>query len=142
MDLVLDEASMAKNVESQADQYFNVYAELSKTLRTWLVAYGIGAPIVLLTNAGFSAVIRKAGDSKYIAGAFLVGVAAQVALAAINKVSMWALYYGETQPAYKMTRRFKFAHLVSETFAIDLLLDLGTIIGFAWATWAAFRIAA
>ncbi len=86
MELALDEVSMAKNVESQADQYFNAYAELSKTLRTWLVAYGIGAPIVLLTNAGFSGAIRKAGDSKYVAGAFLLGVAAQVALAAINKV--------------------------------------------------------
>ena len=133
---------MAEKIESQADQYFNVYAELSKTLRTWLVAYGIGAPIVLLTNASFSTVIRKAGDSKYIAGAFLLGVAAQVALAAINKISMWALYYGETQPAYKMTRRFKFAHLVSETFAIDFLLDIGAIVAFTWATWVAFCVAA
>ena len=32
---------------NKAEEYLNAYAEHSKTLRTWLVAYGIGAPVLL-----------------------------------------------------------------------------------------------
>jgi hypothetical protein len=110
-------------------------------LRTWLVAYGIGAPIALLTNEAFANAIRNSGKSKYIAGAFLAGVAGQVVLATINKVSMWALYYGETQARFKATRRYRIAHWLSETYWIDLALDVGAITAFGWATWSAFVVA-
>jgi hypothetical protein len=110
-------------------------------LRTWLVAYGIGAPIALLTNATFATAIRNSGKSRYIAGAFLIGVAGQVVLAAINKISMWALYYGETCAKFKQTNRYEVAHSLSETYWIDLLLDMASITAFAWATWSAFQIA-
>jgi hypothetical protein len=110
-------------------------------LRTWLVAYGIGAPIALLTNAAFADAIRNSGQSKYIAGAFLAGVAGQVVLATINKVSMWALYYGETQARFKETMRYRVAHWFSESYLLDLFLDIGAIAAFAWASWTAFRIA-
>jgi hypothetical protein len=106
------------------------------------VAYGIGAPIALLTNAEFATKIRSSGESKCIAGTFLVGVAAQVALASINKVSMWALYYGETQAQFKATTRYKVAHFLSEIYWLDLLLDVGAIAAFSWASWLAFQIAA
>jgi hypothetical protein len=110
-------------------------------LRTWLVAYGIGAPIALLTNETFASTIRKSGNAKFIAGAFLLGVAGQVVLAAINKVSMWALYYGETEQQFRQTKRYKVAHFFSETYWIDLLLDIASIAAFAGATWSAFKIA-
>ena len=132
---------MVEHTDNHAEQYFKAYAELSKTLRTWLVAYGIGAPIALLTNATFAAAIRNTGQSKYIAGAFLFGVAVQVVVAAINKVSMWALYYGETQAKFKKTTRYRVAHFLSETYWIDLLLDVASIAAFAGATWSAFKIA-
>ncbi len=32
------------------DGYYKVYEEYSKTLRTWFVAYGIGAPVLVLNN--------------------------------------------------------------------------------------------
>jgi hypothetical protein len=30
--------------------YFEEYSEYAKTLRIWLVAYGVGAPVVILSN--------------------------------------------------------------------------------------------
>jgi len=105
------------------------------------VAYGIGAPIALLTNVAFASAIRSSGRSKYIAGAFLFGVAGQVALAAINKISMWALYYGETETQFKETRRYRVAHWLSETYWIDLTLHVAAIVAFVLATWFAFEVA-
>jgi hypothetical protein len=89
----------------------------------------------------FADAIRKSGESKYIAGLFLAGVAGQVFLATINKISMWALYYGETRVTYKKTWRYRVAHFLSEYYWIDLTLDVGAIAAFAWATWLAFNVA-
>jgi hypothetical protein len=135
------DGTIKQHSDNRADEYFKAYAELSRTLRTWLVAYGIGAPIALLTNEAFAEAIRKSGQSKYIAGAFLAGVAGQVVLATVNKVSMWALYYGETQAKFKETTRYCAAHWLSERYWLDLLLDLGALAAFVWASWSAFRIA-
>ena len=128
-------------MDSRADEYFKAYAELSKTLRTWLVAYGIGAPIALLTNETFAVAIRRSGQSRCIAGFFLFGVAAQVVLAAVNKTSMWALYYGETQSDFKNKRRYKLAHVISEHYWPDLSLDVAAMVAFGVATWMAFKLA-
>lgn len=68
-------------------------------------------------------------------------MAGQVVLAAINKIAMWALYYGETQSTFKKTWRYRVAHSLSETYWIDLTLDVAAIAAFAWATWLAFDVA-
>lgn len=31
-------------------EHFNNYADYSRTLRAWLVAYGIGGPVLFVTN--------------------------------------------------------------------------------------------
>jgi hypothetical protein len=54
---------------------------------------------------------------------------------------MWALYYGETQSTFKKTWRYRVAHSLSETYWIDLTLDVAAIAAFAWATWLAFDVA-
>ena len=54
---------------------------------------------------------------------------------------MWALYYGETQAHFKKTKRYRLAHYLSEIYWPDLLLDVGAIAAFAWASWVAFQVA-
>ena len=36
--------------EASGGGHFENYAEYAKTLRSWLVAYGIGGPVLFLTN--------------------------------------------------------------------------------------------
>ena len=38
----------------EIEELYKAYEEHAKTLRTWLVAYGIGAPVVFLTNEQLS----------------------------------------------------------------------------------------
>src|SRR5438105_15853414 len=88
--------------------HYAAYAEHARTLRTWLVAYGIGGLVLILSQDSLWKRLAASGTLPLIAGLFLCGVALQVVLAAVNKSAMWAVYYGEIEPSYQKTRRHKF----------------------------------
>jgi len=122
-----------------AKELFAVYEGFSKDLRTWLVAYGIGGPILFVTHEPVWRAIGQSGFARPLALLFLGGVALQVILAALNKTIMWAAYYGETEVSFQATRRFRLATWLSRQFWIDFLVDLVSILAFGWATYLAFR---
>src|SRR5260370_2549990 len=78
---------------TSAAELFSVYAEYSKTLRTWLVAYGIGAPVLFLTNDTLARTFAKSSQARTIAIYFLAGVVLPMLLAILNKHVMWVGYY-------------------------------------------------
>jgi hypothetical protein len=120
--------------KSPADGYFSVYEEHSKTLRTWFVAYGIGAPVFILNSPTVLAALKSADCLKSTAVLFLVGVGLQVVLTALNKAVAWILYAENDAPPpgdparRKGTRawRYRAADWISERFEIDLLVDVVT----------------
>ena len=123
---------------TQAEEYLEAYGEHARILRSWLVAYGIGAPVLLMTNDRLATAIQESRNARLIAGCFLTGVALQVVLAAINKASMWGLYYGEVSPGFQKVRWYRMAHWLSERFWTDLLVDIVTLGLFLFATLKAF----
>ncbi len=123
-----------------ASELFKVYEEYSKTLRTWLVAYGIGAPVLFLTNERLSKALFGSGQTRFIASWFLTGVILQVFLAVLNKNLMWACYYREEKPELKSSYLFNCADRLSRQYWLDLLVDSATMIVFAVATWRAFHV--
>jgi hypothetical protein len=134
------EAPFDPEEASDADGYYKVYEEYAKALRTWLVAYGIGGPVLLLTNDSVRTALASSGGSRMLAFAFLAGVGLQVFLAALNKTLMWTNYFAATSPTHRARRRFRVAAWLSEQFWIDLLVDLASLALFGWATWRAFDI--
>ncbi len=123
-----------------APDLFKVYEGHSKTLRTWLVAYGIGAPVLFFTDERLTKGLLSSGQARTVASYCLIGVILQVALAMINKNAMWACYYAEEKPSLKSRTPFRLADWVSRQYWIDLLFDLSTVFLFAIATWKAFNI--
>lgn len=126
-----------------ATRHFDTYIEYARILRTWLVAYGIGAPVLVLTNDALSAQFISKPEIKYFGSAFLLGVMIQVALAFLNKVVMWTCYYGEEEDeedVFKKTWIYKSAHWLSNQFLIDIALDLLTICLFCYATLGLFKL--
>jgi hypothetical protein len=130
------EVSPNKNLKEE--EYYKSYAEFSKTLRTWFVAYGIGGPVVLLSNDAAWAALKKSSDISFIGLLFLLGGALQVVSALLNKHSMWYLYFGEFNADAKKSRSYKMSYWYSEQGWIDVVLDIITIILFGWATLLAF----
>jgi len=120
--------------------YFKVYEDYAKTLRTWLVAYGIGGPVLFITNKDVADKLSSSHAAPCIAELFLAGVALQVFLAMLNKTVMWAVYWAELYPEEAKKCRFRFAYWISSQYAIDFLIDLATLALFGAATWGAFRV--
>ncbi len=122
------------------EEYFKAYEEYSKVLRTWFVAYGIGGPVLLLTNEALAKAVKISGQGKSLAALFLIAVALQVVLAALNKFSMWGIYFGEFKQAFKSTLRYRICQWFSDAFWIDLLIDVLTLSLFAIATWSGYQL--
>lgn len=122
------------------DEYFDAYKEHSKTLRTWLVAYGIGAPVLFVTNATVAAKFTAAPPAVSIASFFLAGVVVQVLLAVLNKSVNWASYYAEGHTDASPKWLFAAARWVCDQFWIDLVLDLVSLVLFAIATWRSLQV--
>ena len=126
--------------ESDSTSYYRAYEGYEKTLRTWFVAYGIGAPILLLTDEAVRDAFTHSAQGRRIGGAFLVGVAVQVLLAIVNKTVAWANYYAATRPTVQGEWKYRTASWLSEQFWIDAIADLATVLLFGWATWTAFAV--
>lgn len=119
--------------------FFEPYAEYSRTLRTWLVAYGIGGPAVIITHPDALAVVSANGRAGLIGWLFLVGVAAQVLIAFLNKIAMWYVYFGEVESTFQKTRRHRAAEWFSEQFWPDILCDLLSLAAFGCSTVLLFQ---
>jgi hypothetical protein len=136
-------ATQAGKPEEEVDssaELFKAYEGYSQTLRTWLVAYGVGGPVLLLTNEKLWTLIAKSGCARAIAIALLVGVALQVVLAALNKAVMWGSYYGEIEVTFRTERRYQVAIWLAKQFWIDFAVDLLSMVIFGWATYRVFTI--
>ncbi len=121
-------------IESVDSELYAPYEWHATTLRAWLVAYGIGAPALLLTQEPLYNKLLQSGNARIIAYLFLLGVALQVFMAFWNKSIMWICHYGETKKEFKISRIYKCADPLSELYIIDFLCDLGSILLFASAT--------
>lgn len=117
------------------DGYFDAYGRFANTLRAWLVAYGVGGPVLVATNQHLASKLTSSGTLTTVAFYFIVGVGLQVVAALIFKSAMWYLYLGEEKPVLKATRRYRIAFWASEAYWIEALLDAGTISYFGLASY-------
>lgn len=114
--------------------FYEPYAEFAKNLRTWFLAYGIGVPVLLLTNESIWNIVLQSGSARFLGAVFLAGVAIQIILAIVYKAAMWQLYAGELDPGHKSSWIYKFAHWFSDQFLFEFFMDLFTLGLFGWAT--------
>lgn len=114
--------------------FFGPYSEFAKSLRTWFIAYGVGAPAFILSNESISKRVLLSGCSRYIAYLFLGGVALQIFQALLYKSAMWQLYSGEIDPSHKQRWSYRASDFISDSFMLELLFDVGTLLAITAAT--------
>ncbi|HTV84813.1 MAG TPA: hypothetical protein VME63_05380 [Dyella sp.] len=120
--------------------HFDNYSEYSKTLRSWLVAYGIGGPVLFLTGHDAPDKISHSPLLELIISLFVSGVAFQILLAFINKWAAWHMYKGELDRSYKDTSSYGVWSWINEQNWIDFLIDLGALLAFSVATYIVLHI--
>jgi hypothetical protein len=118
--------------------YWQPYAEFAKTLRTWFVGYGVGAPALVLTQPAVRQRLINSGRMHTLGWLFLSGVFLQVILVFVYKTVMWELYMGEADEARRTRRWYRNASALSEWGWLEVSVDLLTIALFTIATLMAF----
>ena len=119
----------AGNTKGYIEQ-FNFYL---RDLRTWFVAYGIGGPVLFLTQEKIRAAIAGSGSGRSIAFLFLLGVAFQIASSVLGKWTSWIQYANTKDGSHSCLAPVAFWW--AGNFWIDFLLDLGSVMMFGVATW-------
>ncbi|MGH8397354.1 MAG: hypothetical protein ACRETA_03805 [Gammaproteobacteria bacterium] len=99
------------------------------------MAYGIGVPVLLVSQQYIAKAIIKAGTGELITWLFLVGVAIQVLAALLYKYSMAYLYSAEVDPGLNETRRVKAAEWLSDAVWLEALFDVVSIALFVYGTF-------
>ncbi|MHC4458062.1 MAG: hypothetical protein ACYS0I_13445 [Planctomycetota bacterium] len=125
----------------EGKEYFDVYWRYSTALRNWFVLFGVGGCILFISDKAemFKEVCQQ--TKRLIIGSFIAGVALQIFLVFMNKVTHWCVYYGKVENKdFRETRRYKFFHRLSNWFIIDFLIDVLTVIAFGIATGYVFYI--
>lgn len=127
-------------LDIHAPQSFEAYNEYSKTLRTWLVAYGIGGPILFVSQQQIADKLAASPAKTLVIYLFLAGLAAQILISLLNKWVNWAAYEMGLNPPPALKAPQKAVIWLSKQFWIDILCDLVSVVSFMVATFWVLRV--
>lgn len=133
-------ANPGQSVHPAVSHFKEPYREFAKLLRTWLVAYGIGVPVLFASQDKLADRIAASGYGRQIILLFLTGVAIQIAAAFLYKSAMWYLYCGEVTPEICSGRRYKIADWISMQYWLELIFDLSAVTLFVVGTWRLLEV--
>jgi hypothetical protein len=130
------------SIEDQkvAASSFSAYSEYNKTLRTWLVAFGIGGPALFMTNDGIAKRLVATGELRMVVVLFLIGAGVQVLGALMNKACNWYVYQAYCAGGVRGTWKHRCSEWLTSHFWIDVALDLVSISAFGYALWLLFTV--
>lgn len=120
--------------------FYESYSGFARSLRIWFIAYGIGGPAIFLTNNDAWRTLAASGQGRSVAYLFLTGVAIQIMEALLYKTAMWYLYVGELAPGTRKRRVYKIADWLSESYMLEGLFDLATLVVFTLAALSVLSV--
>ena len=104
----------------------NTYLEYNRTLRAWYVGFGVGGPVLVLTQKHLWDVIAKSDVALPLTLWFVFGVAVQIFIAILNKWMNWLRYEERVKSTGRNVKFVRIAEFYREYFAFQLISDLGT----------------
>ena len=120
--------------QTDRDGHYNTYFSYATILRAWFVAYGIGGPVLFLTQSEIAAAISQSGWATFVIVLFLLGVSFQIVVAIVNKWVNWHLYF-DPDPATSTRPKLRaWAYAMSNKFWFDVVCDVGSVVAFGLAT--------
>jgi len=125
---------------SESDSYFKNYDTYAGTVRAWLVAYGIGGPVLFLTNEKAAGRVASSKYASEIIIFFLLGVGLQVVLSLINKWAAWHIYAGAVEPHRMKRVSYRVWDWINKQSWLDASVDVISFAGFVWATFRVLSI--
>jgi hypothetical protein len=119
--------------QAEARDFHERYREYNKALRTWFVGFGIGGPVLLLTNDTVLSRLVSGGWFRAVSLLFISGAGAQIIIAFVNKMTTWYGYYASMDAIFAKTKTGQFWIRIDKQFWMDIVCDLFSMIAFAGA---------
>jgi hypothetical protein len=138
--MVMKKKSDTEDDVTDVEGRFQNYAEYNRVMRNWLVAYGIGGPILFATNADLGRSLSSSGQAGLIVWMFLSGVLLQVLGAFVNKWAAWHIYSGEYDIAHQKKSAYIFWNWVNNQNWFDFTIDLASLIFLFVATYKVLTV--
>ncbi len=118
---------------SAKEDNLKLYEEYNKTLRTWLVGFGFGVPALFIVNEAAQKKLVAADNAECIIWLFLAGAGFQIFMALLNKIVTWCAYHKHDIGEEKCGGIVKSFASLENMFAIDVVLDILSLIAFGWS---------
>lgn len=129
-------AAVLVTPSSDVAGFYEAYASLTRTLRGWLVAFGIGTPVLVASQKELSDRLGRSDDAQAVLSLFMFGVSIQIAATIVYKAAMWYCYRAAEHPArYASKKRYKISDWISEQLWLELGFDFVTIGSFVAAMY-------
>lgn len=122
--------------------FYEPYASFARTLRAWFIGYGIGAPVIFLSNEKLWDKLVSGHEVRPFVYLFAAGVAFQVLATSTYKAAMWYLYMREIGKVPASDWRSRAADKITDWYWLEFVADLGSMVLFGFATWRCVRVLA
>jgi len=135
-----EQSKPVSRVARNDTDFYPAYSVFAKTLRTWLIAYGVGAPLAFFQLPEAWDALGNGRELRPFVYLFLAGIGVQVVYALINKSAMWYLYMDELNEVHGDDFRVRISAYVSTAYWFEVVCDVATIACFGIATVRALRL--
>ena len=110
----------------------SLYNEYNKTLRAWLVGFGISVPALFIINTDAQDLLANSAHKCSIIYPFLIGVSAQILIAFVNKIVAWCAYRREecSESSIVPCMCVRLFASIENWFLLDVIFDIVTLVAF------------
>jgi hypothetical protein len=115
------------------DLYAN-YQHYNTVLRSWFIGFGVGGPVILISNNDVLLKLKATGCAYFVGSLFFVGVGIQIIISFINKTVGWCNYFSEENNEFANSWQYKTINIFNEQYWLDILADLISIVAFTWVS--------
>lgn len=122
------------------EYYFESYKAFAWRFRLWLVAYGIGLPVVIVSNKELWAVVKTSCDARFVLWMPLIGLGIQVFVTWVFKTCMWYCdrYAKKVLPAESLY--YRTALWITDRYYLEMILDFVTLGLYAYSTFVLLKL--
>ena len=118
-----------------SNPYLEIYASFSRNLRGWLIAFGVGAPVLLVSQESVATRLSASPRFEFIVWTFFVGLTSQILAVFFYKMTLGGLYLGEEGQYSKDGRWWKFCYWSYRQQWLELIPDVVTLVAYAVAVY-------
>lgn len=115
--------------------YYEPYTYFSRTVRMWMVAYAIGAPVLFVSQEYVSEKISGSGEAFLITMLFLSALCIQIGSALIYKYALWFLHLGVDDANIQNSKGFLISNWLIKRLWPTVLFDISSVALFVLATY-------